>query len=520
MKYGAVFRIIAVLGLMLSVNLTGCGSASGNEIPYPDGWTVQKETEIETEKSDNLEASEEKEKSEKNETSVSENGTDSKRTEPDNYFFDLSGSMKRSPQVMLVHSAAAKAGAGHDIDYWSVDSERNLIGVDVTRTLSDQYSYGAVLDIITDTELPVNAEGVNIITTDLQSNTTGTEFGKWLVDTECTGYSFYVFGMDYNGNVDFKAYTSPTILENISVTDCSFEREFLMVAFGDNARIESFDHSFQEKLGNSLKYDVCHVSMDKDSEKETESILTLLSSRCFEDNLANITYDNTNYCYGLCEADIDASTEFTVKNTAVYKKSSNSANDNENAVKAILYAIPDTEIGSIEQIETTTLVYDQSSGIWKESNVSFEVTAKGYLDGIAAAVEDEELNEKLGGNIVEKGKAAFAVTVENTELPKGLYAVDIRIECEASGDVVTLQNFAACHSAGLEEYVAALKTECTAKEINGNTSTSKYAHIATGISVYSKLLGFENLADELLVAGAEADSEKDMITLRLVINNR
>ena len=70
---------------------------------------------------------------------------------------------------------------------------------------------------------------------------------------------------------------------------------------------------------------------------------------------------------------------------------------------------------------------------------------------------------------------------------------------------VSLQEFAAEHSAGLEEYTAALKTECEPVLVNGEPSASQYTRTASGSSVFSRLLNFEQIADELAAAGAEAE---------------
>ena len=62
----------------------------------------------------------------------------------------------------------------------------------------------------------------------------------------------------------------------------SFEREFLMIVFGENNLVKNFDETFQEKLNHSMAYDFCHVSMTDESEEETtESLLTLTSSKYF-----------------------------------------------------------------------------------------------------------------------------------------------------------------------------------------------------------------------------------------------
>ena len=501
---------------IVTVVLTGCG----NKIIYPDGWTVPKEVETgnlaETE--DSGEVQSETAAVETEAPSFEDKAEREASDEPDNYYFDLSGSMKRSPQVTKIYACAMKAGAGRDINYWSIDDGRNLVEIDSARILSSQYSYGAALDIVGEADIPVNTAGINVFTTDLQSNTTGAEFGRWLAHAGCTGYSFYVFSIDYIGSVDFKAYTSSDALEYISVSDCSFEREFLMVVFGDEKKVRNFDTIFQNRSGDLPGYDMCHVSMEGDNVQGSESILSLASSRCFDDNLANITYDGTNYCYGLALADETEAVEFTMENTFVYTRSSKSANADTDAVKVILYAVPDTEMAAIDRIDTKVWTYDAPSKSWKESPLAFSVRAEGYIDGMPAAVDDEALNTKLGGNIVAEGNAVFAAVVENTSLLKGLYAIETRMVGDRAGAEKTFQEFKDEHSAGLEEYVAALQTECTARTVDGNVSTSEYIWTGSNASVFSKLLDFEGLADELLAAGAAADEQN--IIFRLVIDNR
>ena len=291
-----------------------------------------------------------------------------------------------------------------------------------------------------------------------------------------------------------------------------------MVVFGDERKVRDFDTIFQNKSGDLPGYDMCHVSMEGDNVQGAESILSLASSRCFDDNLANITYDGTNYCYGLALADETEEVEFTMENTFVYTRSSKSANADTDAVKVILYAVPDTEMAAIDRMDTKVWTYDAPSKSWKESPVAFSVRAEGYIDGMPAAVDDEDLNTKLGGNIVAEGNAVFAAVVENTSLPKGLYAIETRMVGGRAGDEKTFQEFKDEHSAGLEEYVAALQTECTARTVDGNVSTSEYIWTGSNASVFSKLLDFEGLADELLAAGAAADEQN--IIFRLVIDNR
>ena len=266
-----------------------------------------------------------------------------------------------------------------------------------------------------------------------------------------------------------------------------------------------------------MAYDFCHVSMTDESEETTESLLTLTSSKYFTKNLAGITYENNRYCYGLEPADTSG-TDFTLSNTFVYRKSGKSANDNTEAVRVVLYTTPDSEVPAIAEQKVSVLEYDSETETFLPSGTSFTVTAEGLLDGLPAS-DDETLNTTLGGNLIAGDEPAFVVTVENEKLPKGLYAVETELVCE-SDEPVSLQEFAAEHSAGLEEYTAALKTECEPVLVNGEPSASQYTRTASGSSVFSRLLNFEQIADELAAAGAEAEGGNDVILFRVMIDNR
>ena len=116
----------------------------------------------------------------------------------------------------------------------------------------------------------------------------------------------------------------------------------------------------------------------------------------------------------------------------------------------------------------------------------------------------------------------FTVSLENESLPKGLFAVEVQLTFAATGEVADLQKFAANHSAGLEDYSTALKSECTPEIIKKQESTSKFYYTGDGSSssVFCKLLEFEKITDELIAAGAVAESDNEMLTIRLIIDNR
>ena len=539
--------IVLLTAALLLATLSGCGAGgSPGDLPYPDGWTVEAPEETESSDSGSDAAKDtdaDKTTEEKDDSSESEGPADSDNKDTEavtgsgkiNFFFDTSYSMSRSPEVIRIHSAASKAGAGKDKTYYVLDSDKKIISTNEQLSLSGQYAYGAVIDVLKDTDVPVDKNGVNVLTTDLQSTTTsGTEIGQWLVQTGALYYSFYVFTMQYDGSVEFQTYTSNTIQEYVSVSGCSFDREFLMIVFGNPNAVMEYDEAFLNKLGDSIDYDVCHVALGEASDSEADSILDLTPAPCFQSNLANITYENTNYCYGidLLESDV----EYSLDNTFIFKKSSHSANEKPEAAKAVFYAVPGEDmtdaaeeiagkagssgdISDLFDIEIRTLEYDSSDKAYIESSVPF--TAEIWLaDGIPSAPENQDLNSELGGDLIPAGTPAFLISLENTDLPKGLYAADVRLTYEEDTDGETLESFARTHSAGLEDYTRALQTECEPELVNGTPSTSRYTRTASGTSVYSRLLDFERLADELIASGGKAEGKKDIISFRVMINNR
>lgn len=506
-----------VVGMFL-----GCAGYSPGNIPYPEKYIVPKDESNESsEKTTN-----------KNETDVRlESVADNIETEETkdaiavsstvNTFFDTSGSMKRSPEVVRVHSAASKAGAGYNKHYYTLNRNQDIIETDEKLSLSGQYGVGAIIDLIGKTEIPVDSSGINILTTDLQSPTSCTDIGKWLVSTESTGYSFYVFNMAYEGSLEFRTYTSSSIQEKVSISNCCFsDKEFLMIVFGENGMVEGFDKRFQSKLSDSINYDMIHIVMNNER-KQKESFIKFDTSKCFTDNIANIMYDNTNYCYGVSKYD-EKDEKFTVDNTFVYTKNNKSANDDIDAVKVILYNTSDKEVPSIvgDDTKVKVLEYDSSENTYQESSVAFTVDVETSSDGLRAAEDDESLNDKLGGNLVLDG-SVLTVVIENKDLPKGLYAVEVQLKYETAGMINDFQKFVTSHNAGLEEYTAALKNECEPQISDGKINTSRYIYSGSiADSVFTKLLEFERLTDELVASKAVADNNIDIATLRVIIDNR
>lgn len=289
--------------IIISVLLTGCGGKQ-KEIPYPDGYYVPKPEETETAgKSDKSQKNASETAKETTRETIQARAGGETENKKISFYLDTSGSMQRSPEVVKIHAAATKCAAGYEErHFYSVDS-KNLIETTEQLALSGQYGRGAPIDLIRDGTLPCDPEGVNVLTTDLQTGTSCSEIGKWLVNTGATGYSFYVFTMQYNGSLQFKIYTSSSVLETVSVKDCSFaQKEFLMIVFGKNSLVEDYDQFFQYKLGTEVPYDTCHVSLHAE-EKQDSNFLQLTSSKCFKNDIANVTYDNTNYVFGMSTRD-------------------------------------------------------------------------------------------------------------------------------------------------------------------------------------------------------------------------
>lgn len=514
--------------IIISVLLTGCGGKQ-KEIPYPDGYYVLKKEETETAgKSDKSQKNASETAKETTRETIQARAGSETENKKISFYLDTSGSMQRSPEVVKIHAAATKCAAGYEErHFYSVDS-RNLIETTEQLALSGQYGSGAAIDLIRDGTLPCDPEGVNVLTTDLQTGTSCSEIGKWLVNTGATGYSFYVFTMQYNGSLQFKMYTSSSVLETVSVKDCSFnKKEFLMIVFGKNSLVEDYDQFFQYKLGTEVPYDTCHVSLHAEK-KQDDHFLQLTSSKCFEADIANIIYDNNNYVFGMSLVDTE-NTEFTCPNTFVYKKSKYSTSKAKKAVRAILYAVPNQAVPVVQKAEITKVMeYDEESGTYKESNVTFKMGTKAYLGTFSAIVNEEtdtkkyqRLYKDLGG-VIAQGDSIFTVSLENESLPKGLFAVEAQLTFAATGEVADFQQFAASHSAGLEDYSTALRNECTPEIIKKQASTSKFYYTGDGSSssVFCKLLEFEKITDELIAAGAVAESDNEMLTIRLVIDNR
>ena len=125
------------------------------------------------------------------------------------------------------------------------------------------------------------------------------------------------------------------------------------------------------------------------------------------------------------------------------------------------------------------------------------------------------MNEKLGGNIVSDGKV-FTVSIENSNLPKELFALEISLVFEAAENTDGLRNFAESHSAEISEYINSLK-KCTLTK----DSTYLINQDQKAPRVFEKLLDFQGMIDELTASGfSDPDADNTYVTLRVIIDNR
>ena len=536
MKKKSRIAALAAAAMFSMMAIAGCGRET-DTIPYPDHYYVHTSGEEEEKPEESDEAAEDDD-SLKPEAIVSEKLYSKEAVEQKaqqtgqktiHYFLDNSASIARSPEVIHIYSAATKCSAGYDQRiFYGIGTEKNLVETTEELALAGKYGNGAPLDLIENGTLPCAADGVNILTTDLQSNTSSSRLGQWLVATGCTGFTFYIFQVPYNGSVEFKTYTSSTNLETVSVSDCSFEKkEFLMIVFGDNDLVQEFDSNFQNKLQTEeTAYETCHTSLQQDNGTDS-SFLPLVSSKCFQGNLPNVTYTNNNYVFGMKQETV-SDVVWTCSNTFVYRKSSNSVGRSKSAVKAVLYAVPDEPVPEIENAAVTeVLKYNEKTKAYEPSGTEFELGTEAYLDGFPAVVQEEgqssevyqKLQQDLGDNLVASGPV-FVVTLQNSNLPKGTYAVEAQITFAGGGETENLRSFAESHSAGLEEYSRALQEECQAKIVDGVTSTSRFRYIGSkSSSVFCRLLDFDRITDELLVAGAVTEADSRVLTVRVIIDN-
>lgn len=527
-------------GLLVVVLLcTGCrGLSRKGQIPYPPGWIIEPETEEEsmedTEKTseavDDETVNGEVTDSESTEnmgqdetddtvTGISGDSVDASVAFPIHYFLDLSGSVDRYAGLTRIHSAAEKAGAGHKCTYYICDSQNKIIEIGEEMPLSRQYGSWPVIEMIGEASIPVVPQGVNVLTTDLLSRKTASEIGTWLRETGCSGFSFYVFHMDYQGGIEFNIYNSDLDRKYVSVGGCHFVRDFLMIVFGDDNAVLEYDEAFQRKMTQEIESHYCHVTKEK-VEEEENSLVKLLVSRYFTKNVSGVTVDNNRYLFGLKPVDTEDE-NFTLKNTFVFKKNNKSTSSNGNVKKVVLYGKPETELPSIAKKEITVFQYDPKVDGYVETEIEFSVFEEGFPDGLPVADTDDR-NDKLGGNLVEDGSPAFVLTIRNDELPKGLYAVEVRLFFEEAGEAAKLGSFAKEFSADLDDYVDVWKKWSTQDKVSNSKSIAQYSlkNGAPDDIAFTRLLDFERLVDELLEGKIKNESEHAGITCRVIIDNR
>ncbi len=517
-------KLLISLFLVAVLTLSGCGSHS---IPYPSEYYVPKVEADETTDSDSSENSSPESTNASSEEELSEATSEIEQSsgfpESIHFLFDTSHSINRASEIKSIHSAANKCAAGfEDRHYYTLEYGR-LEETTENLVRSGQYGNGSLLDLLANGgTLPFDSTGLNILTTDLQSETSGSELGRWLVSTGSSGFSFYIFEVDYSGKITFNAFTSTSVEEKITVNDCQFSsKEFLLIAFGRNDLVVKFDETFREKLDDAFVYESCHASLEE--VKSAESLLSLTASECFDKDYANITFDNTNYCFGLAPVDTD-DMEFTLKDTFVFRKCSDSTTKSKSGVKALLFSETDAAFPAILEESTIMKVqeYDEESKSYQPSSVKFKLATALFSEGLPAS-DNEKINDTLGGNLIDE-VPVFTVSVWHEDLPTGLYAIDVTLTCEASGEAVDLGDFSKNHSASLDEYTTALKNSCVpALASDGTTSVSEFAFnfaLCGKPSVFEKLLEFESLADELIAEGAISEAENEQIFFRVIIDNR
>ena len=181
------------------------------------------------------------------------------------------------------------------------------------------------------------------------------------------------------------------------------------------------------------------------------------------------------------------------------QKSRYSTSKAKKAVKAILYAVPDQAVPAVEKAEITNVMeYDEESGTYKESNVTFKMATKAYLGAFSAIVNEVTDTKKYQRLYKDLGALSPRVI---RSLPFLWKMNHFQKDCLQSRHSSRSQQpvkwrifrIAANHSAGLEDYSTALKSECTPEIIKKQESTSKFYYTGDGSSssVFCKLLEFE-----------------------------
>lgn len=510
------YRIVALLlCIFLGAGMYGCG-AGKKDIPVPESWIDRKALE-EKEKASEKEAGNEVQE-------VEDAAPPEKPVIPaavqkkDCVHLDLSGSIERTSNYHLLYNNICQALIGHPVSFYAVDEKKALTEINRTVVQSsgnyikhDQCAYKSSLDLIGKTEIPLNPDGLNIVTSDLQIPSDGV--GEWLRNSGAESFSFYVFNMQYDGRIQFYAYTGLNLksLKEYNIKNCRFNRDFLLIAFGNEERVREFDQKFSSI--SDFSYDYSHVDI-REEEALSRSLAVLTPAPDFVREEKNIAPDNNNFNYGAALSGALVDMPFSEENTFVFEKSRKSANKAPDAVRILAYSVlegraPEWDPG---QIEVNALTFDRKEGQWVRSSSEFTVSAE-IAEGLPAS-EDEKINTALGGNIVEADKKLFVIKCQTEKLPSGTTAVEIVIPCKGSSGARPLSEMARDHSASLTQYIAGLEKEC-----RSNGSEESYTHQKESeTAVYDRLLEFSAIAEEVLsMDGARDEAQEEVIRLRLLL---
>ncbi len=430
----------------------------------------------------------------------------------DNFYPDLSQSGGAYESIDMLYGLIMEAESGTKLRCWGVDTaDETLVEIDHKKIFGKKDYTKSPLDYMMAANGSYDSGGANILVTDMMS-ITGSEFGEWLVSTGSESFSFYVFNMAFNGNIDFYGFPLATSDEpkHFHVINCSLNRDLLMVVFGSEKSVGQFDERFKSSADmDGFSFEHSHIT----KLNEGSSGFPMKPAPCFTENLPNITYEGTNFNYGLSLVKSEDDAVFTLADTYVFKKSRYSANKRKKAVRAVLFGIPDRSLGMNLEAGCSVQEYDQKKKNWRESAVTFNISLPGFLNGFPAS-EDEQTNERLGGNIVPEGSVC-SVFIENSTLPKGLYAVETTLVFDAAENAEALLGFARKHSAGMAEYMNALERDCTLEK-HTTYILKQEAPVA-----FSRLLDFQGMISELTASGfSDLEAQNTRITVRVIIDNR
>lgn len=430
----------------------------------------------------------------------------------DNFYPDLSQSGGAYESIDMLYGLIMDAEGGTKLRCWGADAaEEKLVEIDRKKIFGKKDYTKSPLDYMMAASGSYDPGGANILVTDMMS-ITGSEFGEWLVSTGSESFSFYVFNMPFNGNIDFYGFPLATSEEqkHFHVINCILSRDLLMVVFGSEKRVGQFDERFKSSADmDSFSFEHSHITRLN----EGSSGFAMKPAPCFTENLPNITYEGTYFNYGLSLVKPDDDAVFTLADTYVFKKSRYSANERKKAVKAVLYGIPNRSLGMNLEAGCSVQEYDRKEKIWKESSVTFDISLPGFLDGFPAS-EDAKTNERLGGNIVPEGRVC-SLFIENNALPRGLYAIEATLVFDAAENAESLLGFARKHSAGMAEYMNALEKDCTLEK------HTTYVLKQNAPEAFGRLLDFQGMVSELAASGfSDPEAQNTRITVRVIIDNR